>query len=206
MEENTSSQSPGSGESSQASPPAPVISLPKGGGAIRGISESFTVNAINRAANLSLRLPLSTSRAAFTPDLHLAYDSGAGDGPFGMGWKLDVPAVTRRTDKGLPRYFDGLESDIFVLSGAEDLVPLLDASGSRIQSSRTVHGIAYDIFPYLPRIEGLYAKIERWVATPTGRTHWRIITSDNVTSLFGFDSDSAITSGTTPEKTFSYLL
>jgi RHS repeat-associated protein len=204
--ENSSGRSPGSSESSKPLPSTPVISLPKGGGAIRGISEKFNVNAVNGTANLSLTLPLSDSRASFTPDLHLAYDSGSGNGPFGMGWKLDVPAVTRRTDKGLPRYFDGLESDTFVLSGAEDLVPLLDTSGNRVQSSRTVHGVAYDIFPYMPRIEGLYAKIERWVATATGRTHWRIITSDNVTSLFGFDDDSLVTAGITPEKTFSYLL
>ena len=46
-----------------------------------------------------------------------------------MGWSLSLPAITRRTDKGLPRYRDSLpyldsqDEDIFVLSGAEDLVP-----------------------------------------------------------------------------------
>jgi RHS repeat-associated protein len=205
MEDNTSDKPSGAAGSAPA-PPLPAISLPKGGGAIRGIGEKFAVNAVNGTANLTIPLPLSDSRAAFTPELHLAYDSGAGNGPFGMGWKLDVPSITRRTDKGLPRYYDALESDIFVLSGAEDLVPLLDNTGARVQTSRTVHGVAYDIFPYLPRVEGLYSKIERWVATANGKTHWRVVSADNVTSLFGYDSDSAITSGFAPEKTFSFLL
>ena len=36
-----------------------------------------------------------------------------------------MPSITRRTDKRPPQYRDNEESDIFVLSGAEDLVPVL---------------------------------------------------------------------------------
>jgi hypothetical protein len=36
-----------------------------------------------------------------------------------------VPRITRKTDKGLPRYRDAEESDTSILSGAEDLVPAL---------------------------------------------------------------------------------
>jgi len=38
--------------------------------------------------------------------------------------------LTRKTDKGLPQYRDAIHSDTFIHSGAEDLVPLLDAAGS----------------------------------------------------------------------------
>ena len=71
-----------------------------------------------------MTVPLATSpgRAGFGPQLALAYDSGAGNGPFGFGWSLAIPAITRKTDKGLPQYFDADESDVFILSGAEDLV------------------------------------------------------------------------------------
>ena len=41
------------------------------------------------------------------------------------------------------------------------------------------------VFRYRPRTEGLFARIERWVHTTTGETHWRTITKDNVTSVFG---------------------
>jgi Salmonella virulence plasmid 65kDa B protein len=31
-------------------------------------------------------------------------DSGSGNGPFGLGWQLAIPSISRKTDKGLPRY------------------------------------------------------------------------------------------------------
>jgi len=33
------------------------------------------------------------------------------------------PSITRRTDRGLRQYLDRNESDVFILSGAEDLIP-----------------------------------------------------------------------------------
>ena len=41
-----------------------------------------------------------------------------------------MPAITRKTEKGLPRYQDATESDVFILSGAEDLVPVLEQVGT----------------------------------------------------------------------------
>lgn len=104
--------------------------------------------------------------------MELSYDSGSGNGPFGFGWKLSVPAITRKTDKGLPKYCDGNESDVFILAGAEDLVPNLNAAGARVHYLRKVFGIDYDIHSYLPRIEGLFSRIERWVNVNTGISHW----------------------------------
>lgn len=40
-------------------------------------------------------------------------------------WNLWLPSITRKTDKGLPRYWDDQESDGVILSGAEDVVPIL---------------------------------------------------------------------------------
>jgi hypothetical protein len=104
----------------------PAITLPKGGGAIRGIGEKFTANPVTGTG--SIRVPLATSpgRQGFGPQLSLSYDSGSGNGPFGLSWNLSLPSITRKTDKGLPRYRDEIESDVFILSGAEDLVPVLE--------------------------------------------------------------------------------
>jgi hypothetical protein len=74
---------------------------------------------------MSVPLAVSPGRSGFGPQLSLSYDSGAGNGPFGFGWSLALPAITRKTDKGLPRYDDAAESDVFLLSGVEDLVPVL---------------------------------------------------------------------------------
>jgi RHS repeat-associated protein len=185
--------------------PLPAITLPKGGGAIRDIGEKFQVNGPTGTGSITVPLPLSPGRPGFGPKLNLSYDSGAGNGPFGFGWRADLPAITRKTDKGLPRYLDEQESDVFILSGMEDLVPVLDASGNRLRSNRTVHGTAYQIAWYRPRIEGLFARIERWCATATGISHWRCITRDNVTTLYGLDPGSRIADPADPRKTFTYL-
>src|SRR5207253_2543487 len=103
----------------------PAISLPKGGGAIRGIGEKFAANPVTGTGSFTIPIATSPGRANFGPQLSLAYDSGSGNGPFGFGWSLALPSITRKTDKGLPRYQDAAESDVFMLSGAEDLVPLL---------------------------------------------------------------------------------
>src|SRR5205807_2636205 len=101
--------------------------------------------------------------------LSLTYDSGSGNGPFGFGWTLSLPAITRNTDKGLPRYADAVESDVFILSGAEDLVPEFtkDALGEWVldRGNFVVREDSRDGFTvrcYRPRVEGLFARIERW--------------------------------------------
>ena len=184
----------------------PQPSLPKGGGAIRDIGEKFGVSPATGTGSLSVPIATSPGRSGFEPKLHLAYDSGAGNGPFGFGWHMDAPAITRKTDKGLPLYRDDEESDVFLLSGAEDLVPVLDQHGARITTTRTLHGVQYRIRFYRPRIEGLFARIERWTAVATGVSHFRTITRDNITSLYGFDDDSRIASPADPRAVFSYLL
>src|SRR5947209_14893086 len=111
---------------------APSISLAKGGGAIRGMGEKFASNPVTGTGSMSVPLATSPGRSGFGPQLSLAYDSGTGNGPFGFGWNLSLPSITRKTDKGLPQYLDAVDSDVFILSGAEDLVPVYrqDADGT----------------------------------------------------------------------------
>src|SRR5713101_7604090 len=120
----------------QISPPS--ISLPKGGGAIRDIGEKFAANPVTGTGSMTVPIATSPGRSGFGPQLSLSYDSGAGNGPFGFGWSLSIPSITRKTDKGLPRYRDLEKSDVFILSGAEDLVPLLeqDANGNWVPEDR----------------------------------------------------------------------
>src|SRR5687768_10624891 len=103
---------------------SPAISVPKGGGAIRGIGEKLSANPVTGTASMSVPLAINPGRSGFGPQLSLAYDSGAGNGVFGFGWTMSVAAITRKTDRGLPRYHDEDDSDVYVISGAEDLVPV----------------------------------------------------------------------------------
>ena len=182
------------------------LSLPKGGGAIRGVGEKFAVNPATGAGSMSIPLVTSPGRDGFGPQPSLSYSSGSGNGPFGFGWAFSMPDVSRKTDKGLPRYLDGEESDVFILSGSEDLVPVLDAAGERIVLSRRVHGVDYEIRLYRPRIESLFARIERWTDTASGISHWRTLTHDNGLTIFGLDANSRIADPADPRRVFSYLI
>src|ERR1700689_892086 len=83
---------------------APQLSLPKGGGAIRGIGEKFGANPVTGTGSLTVPIFVSPGRSGFSPQFALSYGSGAGNGPFGFGWPLSLPSITRKTDKGLPQY------------------------------------------------------------------------------------------------------
>src|SRR5689334_16348024 len=129
----------------------PSIALPKGGGAIHGIGEKFAANPVTGTGSMTIPISVSPGRSGFAPQLSLSYDSGGGNGPFGFGWSLSIPSITRKTDKGLPRYDDAGESDVYILSGAEDLVPVLESDGHRFEDPTTHPGFV--VHRYRPRIE-----------------------------------------------------
>src|SRR4051812_25862526 len=118
MDDRATSSSQRSSEATTFAVAAPQVALPKGGGAIRGIGEKFGANPVTGTAVMTVPVPVSPGRSGFGPHLTLSYDSGSGNGVFGYGWGLSLPCVSRKTDKGLPRYRDDGESDVFILSGA----------------------------------------------------------------------------------------
>lgn len=171
----------------------PAISLPKGGGAIKEIGETFQPNLFSGTGNFSIPIATSPGRNGFGPQLTLQYSSGNGNGPFGLGWKLSIPRITRKTEKGLPKYTD---EDVFVMSGAEDLVPVLDDSGEPISKPMGEYK-EYKVTQYRPRTEGLFARIEKWTKdydsdAPYQDIHWRATTKENVTSIYGRTEDARI--------------
>src|SRR5215211_5271763 len=112
----------------KSNPAAQTISTPQGGGAIHGIGETFSPDLHTGTGNFTVPIALPPGRNGFQPQLSLVYSTGNGNGPYGSGWSLTVPGVARKTSKGIPRYTDDPGSrhagDTFVLSGAEDLVPV----------------------------------------------------------------------------------
>lgn len=194
------------GDGGVRGPSAPTLSLPQGGGSVRGLGEKFAANPVTGTASWTVPIPVSPGRSGFGPDLVLSYDSGGGNGPFGHGWHLGVPAVTRKTSKGLPQYLDATESDVFLMSDTEDLVPELDAAGHASEWVREVAGASYRIRRYRPRIEGAFARIERWTRQGDGDVHWRTYSPDNVLSLYGTDLSSRVCDPADPWRTFSWLL
>jgi len=164
-----------------------AISLPKGGGAIRGIGETFQANPFTGTGNFSIPIFTSPGRNGFGPQLTLLYSSGNGNGPFGVGWQLSIPRITRKTEKGIPTYTD---DDVFVMSGAEDLVPYLKKITEDKWEPDVFELLGYSITRYRPRTEGLFARIERWLKD--GDVHWRATTQENVTSIYGLSPAARI--------------
>ncbi len=193
----------GDGRAEGGGPAPAAVSLPPSGGAMRGIGEGFSVHPMTGSGAFSVPLAVSPGRAGFSPRLELDYDSGAGNGPFGFGWKLSLPSVTRKTLGGLPQY--GAD-DVFLLSGVQDLVPVIAQDGEGVWSAVTQDRDGYRIQRYRPRVEGTFARIERWSNLATGDVHWRTIGRDNVLTVFGADAGSRIADPDHPERVFSWLI
>ena len=176
-----------------------IISLPQGGGALEGIGESFSPDLFTGTGNFSVPISVPSGRNGFQPDLKLVYSSGSGNGPFGLGWGLSVPGVSRKTSKGVPQY-EG--EDTFVLSGAEDLVKVdeeLDATSGQVVKET-----------YRPRTEGLFARIERH-RPASGGDWWEVRTKGGNISYYGSpnvasDDPAALTDPGDSSKIFSWRL
>jgi hypothetical protein len=146
-----------------------VIALPKGGSALNGIGEKFARDLYTGTGNFTMPIALHPGRKGFQPELSLVYSTGHGNGPYRLGWSLSVPGMTRQTSKGVPRYDDA--TDVFVLSGAEDLVPV---PGGPPGATR-----------YRPRTEGLFARIDHQRDRDANDDFWEVRSKDGLASRYG---------------------
>ncbi|HMQ52011.1 MAG TPA: SpvB/TcaC N-terminal domain-containing protein [Anaerolineae bacterium] len=185
----------------------PSVSLPKGGGAIKGIGETFQPNPFTGTGNISIPVYTTPCRD-FEPKLGLNYSSGSGNSIFGLGFDLSIPNISRKTEKGLPKYASP-DEDTFLLSNAEDLVPRLIKQGNQWvpdEQPRMVGGLSYQVRRYRPRTEGLFARIELWTNLATGETHWEVISKENIKSVYGKNPAARIVDPANPVRVFKWLL
>lgn len=158
----------------------------RGGGGFRSIDEKFSVNPSTGTASLSIPIHTSPGRAGFGPNLALSYDSGVGNGTFGLGWSIAQDSVTRKTNDGIPTYRD---SDVFILSRQEDLVP----SGTVEVRIKRESAREFYVQSYQPRVLRETSRIERWTSRDDeGDVYWRTISADNATRIFGDSPSSRI--------------
>ena len=129
---------PVGGAHSAATPQA--LPLPDGEGSIQGMGESYSASLVNGALSFSIPFALPAGRNGVTPSLSLGYSSGAGSSEVGVGWSIGVAAITRQTDRGLPRYIDRAawhpEEDHFVYAGSQELVPVDSARMSALDGGQ----------------------------------------------------------------------
>ena len=156
-----------------------LISTPKGGGAQKGLGEKFSPDLFTGTGNFTIPLALPPGRNGLQPEINLAFSTGNGNGPFGLGWSLSIPGASRKTSKGIPQYRDstgGPNPDVYILSGAEDLVP--------------VHGAPSGAQRYRPRTEGLFALIDH--VRDADSDYWKVQSKDGLVSYYGADRKSVV--------------
>jgi hypothetical protein len=170
------------------------------------VDDTFSINPATGAASLAVPIFDASTDEVFSPELLLRYDSRWGNGPFGVGWRVPVPYISRKTEGGSPRYRDDADPDVFVSPETGELVPLLDRWAEHAKSPAIVDGAAYSVHGYLPRSEGPYTIIQRYLGEAGGETHWRTISARNITNVYGTTPQSRIADPADPSRVFAWLL
>ncbi|HEX7734847.1 MAG TPA: SpvB/TcaC N-terminal domain-containing protein [Ktedonobacteraceae bacterium] len=174
------------------SSPGQIISLPQGGGSLQGLGETFSPDLFTGTGNVTIPLTTPAGRNNVQPTLSLLYSTGAGNGPFGLGWRLGVPEVSRKTAKGVPIYDDS--QDVFLMSNSEDLVPVFADKESTT---------------FRPRTDSAFAQIAHY--TSQSDNYWEARLKDGTTQVYGTPgqagSDPAVLANpTNSHRVFSWHL
>src|SRR5262249_22004097 len=123
-------------------------------------------------------IALPAGRNGMEPILKLGYTTGGGNGPFGLGWGLGIPSLTRKTSHGIPLYDD--ERDTFVLAGAEDLVAVRVVTSAQQRETY-----------YRPRSDDAFLRI-RHVQNASGDDFWMVEDRAGRRSIYGRDDASQL--------------
>ncbi|MBP6366056.1 MAG: hypothetical protein KA343_01800 [Nitrosomonas sp.] len=145
-----------------------VITLPKGGGALQDIGEKFSPNLICiDTGNFIVPISLPPGQNDSQPQLSLVYSSG--NDPYGLGWDLSIPDVSRKTSKSISRYEEA--KYVLILSGAEDHVPV-ETTGTTVR--------------YRLQTEGSLAKILSH--RDAANSYWEVRSKDELKSFYGMEA------------------
>jgi len=152
---------------------------------IATVGKSWEAIGVTGAAAFNLPLPLSAGRG-FDPGLSLGYSSQAGNGPFGIGWHLNVGAISRQTSKGVPRY---LADDVMLGVDGEEWRPLRDPQGEIVARVVTHYRDLpigeHRVVRYYPRTQSLFEMAEFWRSDENSQGFWLLHGSDGSLNLFG---------------------
>ncbi len=203
-ESDSGRRSSSPGAPAAPSPSPPTLTLPKGGGAIRGIGEKFAANPVTGTGSMTVPIATSPGRSGFGPQLSLSYDSGAGNGPFGFGWASRCPRSPARPTRACRSIRTPKSRTSSSSPAPKTWCRCLLPDGSRFKDDTTAPG--FTIHRYRPRIEGLFARIERWTHQATGEIHWRSISRDNITTFYGKTAKAASPTRPIRARIFSWLI
>lgn len=102
-----------------------ILSLPKGGGAVSGLGETFQADLHTGTGSYSIPLDIPNGPGDIAPKLTLQYQTTGGQGPFGYGFGLSRLAVKRSIEKRIPSF---TESDPLIIAGGGELADMGDGT------------------------------------------------------------------------------
>ena len=172
-----------------AADPVPWEPGDAGGEGVRWEPRLNTGEARHRVA-----VEVPPGRGGLTPTVALEYRSGAPNGPFGVGWTLDLPFIQRDVNKGLPLYGPWPEPARGEDSGDE--VP------TRFEAERVRFSNGVELVPvkddyWRARNEGEFTRFQRVGDGWLGRRR------DGVLLEFGPDEQSRVQAG---DRVFRWYL
>ena len=141
----------GAAEGPSAPPTAAVLALPSGPGSIRGLGGEADLDVASGQVRYSIDIEVPRGHGGLAPPVALTYDGGLGNGPIGLGWSLQVPAIHRSLRAGVPAYADDdLLEAVHISGGSGDLVALepgtfgLEGRGRHVRIRRADGGFVVD--------------------------------------------------------------
>ncbi len=145
----------------------------------------------NNTGTVSTGFPikLPAGRNGMQPNLNVTYNSEGGNGWMGLGWNLQLPAITLDTRWGVPRFDETYETEIYQLNGEQLVLKV----GSEYTSPHRYSG---DITrsnnrEFYLRKEGSYLKIVRSGSSPSNYS-WVVTDKLGNKSYYGEDNSSVI--------------
>lgn len=148
--------------------------LPESGGSAGSIGESFTPDLFSGTGTYAVKLEVPDGVAAFQPALRLTYSTGLPNGPFGLGWRLEVPSIERSNPLGIPTF--GGEDDLLLAGerlvrlSPERLRPEVDRTSQEVRTQ----GNGFVLLDGNGIRHELGVDDESRVSTAEGTVSWRL--------------------------------
>ncbi|MDP2941373.1 MAG: LamG-like jellyroll fold domain-containing protein, partial [Candidatus Omnitrophota bacterium] len=175
---STSSAPPANPESAQKSSKKSLggssssgSSTPSAAGLNTGALQALQADPFTGRAVFSLPIYVPQGRRGIQPNISLTYSSGAGNGPLGVGWSLELGAIERSTKKGAPKYDDN--SDTFVFNSGGSSSELVSIGSGQ----------------YRAKIEGAFMRFQ------FNGSSWTVTDKSGTKYFFGQDASSRIEDG-----------
>lgn len=184
------------------------LSLPKGGGALKGLDAELNSAGVNGMATFTIPLPISSGRG-YAPSLSLQYSSGQGNSEFGVGWQLPLLRISRRTQKGVPNYGQEIDKtgkiDQFVGPNGELLISIEEKIKKDIINHDEIP-TSYNITRYCSRSEGNFLRFEHYQLNNEDAGHWLIYSPDGQIHCLGKTEKGRISDPENNKKVAIWLL